>query len=56
MLTEIVEFFITGVTVIITYCLYFVMMVVGTFLLGLPIAFGIKLILEFMKILFTSNV
>lgn len=52
MLKYLGEFILTGIVVITSYLLYFVIMSIATFLVGLPIAFGIKIILDFMTILF----
>ena len=49
------EFLITGAALIVTYCIYFVSAAVATFVVGLPIALGVKMILDFMKILFTNS-
>jgi len=38
---------------IVSYLLYFVITVVITFVLGLPIALGIKMIIDFINIMFT---
>jgi hypothetical protein len=46
------EFLITGIVVIVSYIIYFVLGVVITFLLGLPIAFGIKMITDFISMIF----
>jgi hypothetical protein len=49
------EFLVTGAILIVSYSLYFVIMAITTFVLGLPIALGIKVILDFMKIMFTQQ-
>jgi hypothetical protein len=49
------EFLATGSVLIVSYVLYFVIMSITTFVLGLPIALGIKVILDFMKIMFTQQ-
>jgi|688.fasta_scaffold512692_2 hypothetical protein len=49
------EFLATGAVLIVSYVLYFVIMAITTFVLGLPIALGIKVILDFMKIMFTQQ-
>ena len=49
------EFLVTGAILIVSYSLYFVIMAITTFVLGLPIALGIKVILDFMKIIFTQQ-
>jgi len=55
MLKSILEFFVTGAAVVVGYVLYFVTTVILTFLLGLPIAFGIKMILDFITTIFTQT-
>lgn len=52
MLKQIVEFLATGLVLIASYFLYFVLVVMATFVVGLPIVFGIKLILQFMGVFF----
>jgi hypothetical protein len=47
------EFLATGAVLIVSYLLYFVITVVITFVLGLPIALGIKMIIDFINIMFT---
>jgi hypothetical protein len=49
------EFLATGAVLIVSYVLYFAIMAITTFVLGLPIALGIKVILDFMKIMFTQQ-
>jgi hypothetical protein len=49
------EFLATGAVLIVSYVFYFVIMAITTFVLGLPIALGIKVILDFMKIIFTQQ-
>jgi hypothetical protein len=49
------EFLATGAVLIVSYVLYFVIIAITTFVLGLPIALGIKVILDFMKIMFTQQ-
>jgi hypothetical protein len=49
------EFLATGAVLIVSYVLYFVIMAITTFVLGLPVALGIKVILDFMKIMFTQQ-
>lgn len=55
MLKYLGEFILTGIVVIISYLLYFVMITIATFLIGLPIAIGVKVILDFMTILFGTT-
>lgn len=49
------EFLATGATLIVGYVLYFVVTAITTFVMGLPIALGIKVILDFMSIMFTNT-
>ena len=48
------EFLATGAVLVVSYVIYFVITAITTFVLGLPIALGIKVILDFMKIMFTQ--
>lgn len=52
MLKQIIEFLATGLVLIASYFLYFILAVMATFVAGLPIVFGIKLILQFMEVFF----
>ena len=49
------EFLATGAVLVVSYVIYFVITAITTFVLGLPIALGIKVILDFMKIMFTQQ-
>jgi hypothetical protein len=42
----------TGVMLVIGYILYFVCMFLGTFIIGLPIAFGIKFLIDIVSVFF----
>ena len=55
MIKSFTEFLVTGMVVILSYFIYFVMASILTFLIGLPIAIGIKVILDFMQIIFTNS-
>jgi len=54
MFKQISEFLITGVMLTVGYLLYFVAAVVTTFILGLPIGFGIYTINRALEILFNG--
>ena len=57
MLKSFIEFLMTGVMLVIGYILYFICMFLGTFIIGLPIAFGIKFLIDIVSVFFggTSN-
>lgn len=55
MIKSILEFLATGITVIAGYIIYCVATVILTILVGLPIAAGIKIILDFIGILFVKS-
>lgn len=55
MIKSFMEFLVTGLVVIVSYFVYFTVASILTFLLGLPIAIGIKVILDFMEIIFTNS-
>lgn len=46
MLKAILEFIGTGIAVVVSYVIYFILAVVMTILIGLPIGVGIKLIYD----------
>ena len=46
MMKQLGEFIGTGIAVIFAYTVYFIVMVISTVLLGLPVALGIKIILD----------
>ncbi len=52
MLKSFIEFLMTGVMLVIGYILYFVCMFLGTFIIGLPIAFGIKFLIDIVSVFF----
>ena len=52
MLKQIIEFLATGLVLIASYFLYFILAAISTFIVGLPIVFGIKLILQFVEVFF----
>jgi len=52
MLKQIIEFLATGLVLIGSYFVYFILAVMATFLVGLPIVFGIKLVLQFIEVFF----
>lgn len=54
MLKSFMDFLATGALVITGYLLYFVSVAVITVILGIPVAIGIKVIIEFMNILFNG--
>lgn len=54
MIKSFLDFFTTGALVIIGYFIYFVSAVIITVILGIPIAFAIKIIVEIMNILFNG--
>jgi len=54
MLKSFLDFFATGALVVTGYLIYFVSAVIITVILGIPIAFGIKIIMEVMNILFNG--
>lgn len=49
------EFLGTGVAVILTYAFYFIAMIISTVLLGLPVAIGVKIILESIDTFFVKT-
>ena len=55
MLKQIVEFFTTGILLIVSYLLYFITAILLTFILGLPVAIGIKMVLEFIQVFFRTS-
>jgi hypothetical protein len=52
MLKSFIEFLMTGAMLAIGYILYFVCMFLGTFIIGLPIAFGIKFLIDIVSVFF----
>lgn len=54
MLKQLIEFLATGFIFIASYFLYFILAVIATFAIGLPIVFGIKLILQFIEVFFAT--
>lgn len=52
MLKQLTEFLATGLILIGSYFLYFILAVIATFVVGLPIVFGIKLVLQFIEVFF----
>lgn len=52
MLKSFIEFLMTGAMLVIGYILYFVCMFLGTFIIGLPIAFGIKFLIDIVSVFF----
>lgn len=54
MLKQFIEFLATGFVFIASYFLYFILAVIATFVVGLPIVFGIKLILQFIEVFFAT--
>lgn len=55
MFKSITEFLVTGFAVVISYALYFVIALIMTVLIGLPIGFGIKLIYDAVKSFFVGG-
>lgn len=54
MLKSFMDFLATGALMIIGYLIYFISAVTITVILGIPIAFGMKIIMEVMNILFNG--
>ncbi len=55
MMKQIGEFIGTGIAVIFAYTFYFIIMVISTVLLGLPVAVGIKIILDALDTFFVKT-
>jgi hypothetical protein len=49
------EFLATGAVLVVGYFLYFTSAAIITFILGLPIAFGVKMILTAINMMFTNT-
>lgn len=54
MLKSFMDFMATGALVITGYLLYFVSVTIITIILGIPVAIGIKIIIEFINIIFNG--
>ena len=52
MLKSFLEFLVTGAMVVVGYTLYFISMFIITILLGLPIVYGIKIIIDIINVFF----
>lgn len=52
MLKSFMEFLITGAMVIVGYILYFISVFIITVLLGLPIVYGVKIIIDIINLFF----
>jgi hypothetical protein len=55
MFKAISEFFVTGIAVLVAYVTYAIIAIISTLLIGLPIAIGIKMILDVLTLLFTNT-
>lgn len=55
MMKQIGEFIGTGIAVILAYAFYFVGMVISTVLLGLPVAIGVKIIIDAIDTFFVKT-
>ena len=54
MLKSFMEFLVTGAVVIVGYFVYFVTAFIITIIIGLPIAFGIKTLIDIVNLLFAG--
>jgi hypothetical protein len=50
MLKSILEFFTTGLALLVSYIIYFLLAFSVTFMFGLPIGLGVYVLIEFMKL------
>jgi hypothetical protein len=50
------EFLATGAALVVGYILYFASAVIITFIVGLPIAFGVRMILLAINMMFTNTI
>lgn len=55
MLKSFMEFLATGAVVIVGYFIYFVTIFVSTVIIGLPIAIGVKTLIDIINLLFTGS-
>ena len=56
MLKQIAEFFVTGITLVVLYLLYFISTVILTIVLGLPVLLGIKMITDILQTFFIGRI
>ena len=49
------EFLATGAVVIVGYFIYFVTIFISTVIIGLPIAIGVKTLIDIINLLFTGS-
>lgn len=55
MLKAISDFLMTGVAITVVYVSYFIIAVITTFMVGFPIAIGVKMILDIISVIFTNT-